>query len=54
MLKLLRLLHGEESGQDLIEYGLLALIVALGCVAGMGTLATTLNKLFGQIAADLT
>ena len=29
MINMLKNLHKEESGQDLIEYGLIALIVAL-------------------------
>ena len=37
MLNLLKNLHKEESGQDLIEYALIGLIVALGAIAGMGT-----------------
>ncbi len=35
MINMLKYLHQEESGQDLIEYGLIALIVALGALAGM-------------------
>ena len=54
MINMLKNLHKEESGQDLIEYGLIALIVALGAVAGMGTLAKSINALFGTIAGDLT
>jgi pilus assembly protein Flp/PilA len=54
MMNMLKNLHKEESGQDLIEYGLIALIVALGAVAGMGKLAGSINALFGTIAGDLT
>ena len=39
MIAMLKELHKDESGQDLIEYGLIALIVALGAIAGMGKLA---------------
>jgi Flp pilus assembly pilin Flp len=46
--------HKEESGQDLIEFSLIGLIVALGAVVGMGTLAKSINGLFTNIAGDLT
>ena len=36
MINMLKNLHNEESGQDLIEYALIGLIVALGAIAGMG------------------
>lgn len=54
MINMLKNLHNEESGQDLIEYGLIALIVALGAIAGMGTLAHSINTLFSQIASELS
>jgi len=54
MISMLKNLHKEESGQDLIEYGLIALIVALGAIAGMGTLASSINTLFSQIGASLS
>jgi pilus assembly protein Flp/PilA len=43
----------EESGQDLIEYSLLAAIVALGAVVGMTTLASGINTEFGTVATKL-
>lgn len=54
MLKLLMKLHNEESGQDLIEYALIGLIVALGAIAGMGTLAASINAEFSKIASQLS
>jgi pilus assembly protein Flp/PilA len=54
MINMLKNLHNEESGQDLIEYGLIALIVALGAIAGMGTLAKSINTLFSQVAGELS
>ncbi len=53
MKSILKQLHKEESGQDLIEYGLIAL-VALGALAGMGTLANSINQVFTQVAGQLT
>jgi len=54
MVNFLKNLHKDESGQDLIEYGLIGLIVALGAVAGMGTLAKSINGVFTQIASQLS
>jgi len=51
---LLKQLHMEESGQDLIEYALIGLIVALGALAGMGSLALSINSEFKKIAGSLT
>ena len=54
MLALLQSLHREESGQDLIEYALVGLIIALGAIAGMGTVASSINAEFTKISAQLT
>lgn len=54
MMKILKNLHKEESGQDLIEYALIGLIVALGAIAGMSTLAESINAEFTKIASKLT
>jgi len=37
------------DGQDLIEYGLLAALIAVIAVAAMTTVGTTLNTLFYQV-----
>ena len=47
-------LLNDESGQDLIEYALLAAIVALGAVAAMGPLATSINAAFNAVSTKLT
>jgi Flp pilus assembly pilin Flp len=44
----------KENGQDMIEYVLLAAIVALGAVAGLSPLATQVNKTFSLITSTLT
>ena len=55
MIATLKDLHKDESGQDLIEYGLIALIVALvGALTGMGKLAKSINGVFTQVAGSLT
>jgi pilus assembly protein Flp/PilA len=43
----------EEAGQDLIEYALLAGLVALVAMVGMTTLGTTLNTKFNSIATSV-
>jgi Flp pilus assembly pilin Flp len=54
MKNLLKRLHEEKSGQDLIEYALIGLIIALGALAGMGALASSVNNEFTKIGSSLT
>jgi len=54
MVNFLKQLHKDESGQDLIEYALIGLIVALGAIAGMGTLAASINAEYSKIASKLS
>jgi pilus assembly protein Flp/PilA len=44
----------DESGQDLIEYALVASIIALGATAAMSTLATTIGSTFTAVGTKLT
>jgi pilus assembly protein Flp/PilA len=44
----------DESGQDLIEYGLLVALVAFAATAGMTALATDINQAFTSIGTALT
>ena len=34
----------DENGQDLIEYGLLVVLIAMAAVLAVGTLGTTINR----------
>ncbi|MEZ2347759.1 Flp family type IVb pilin [Terriglobus sp. RCC_193] len=43
----------DESGQDLIEYALIAGLIGLVAVATLQTLATSLTGLLGRIQAKL-
>jgi len=43
----------EDKGQDLIEYVLVAALIALAATAGMGTVATQLNTAFSKIGSKL-
>ena len=54
MIRLLQQFHQDEAGQDLIEFALVGLIVALGALAGMGKLASSINQEFTKIASSLT
>ena len=44
----------EEEGQDLIEYSLLAALIAVACIAAMTALAVDINTIFAAIGAALT
>ena len=44
----------EESGQDLIEYALVAALVGLGAVASMRSLSTSIGSAFSSIGTTLT
>ena len=54
VLNILRSLHNDESGQDLIEYALAASLIALGAVATMTTLGTQINTVFTKITTALS
>ena len=43
----------DEDGQSLIEYSLIAGIIAVGCIAFMYLLRDYINQLFLNIAANL-
>ncbi len=44
----------QENGQDLIEYALIAALIALAATAGMGTVAKDINIAFTNIGTKLT
>lgn len=46
-------LHRGDSGQDLIEYALIAALIALGAIAGMGYVASLINVSFSNIGSIL-
>ncbi len=53
MNELLKSLATEETGQDLIEYALIAAIVALAAVGAMRGLKTTLGSAFNSVGNEL-
>jgi len=50
---LAKIVH-DESGQDLIEYALVAALIALGAVTSMRTLSTKIGTAFTTIGTSLT
>ncbi len=46
-------LHGEDAGQDLIEYALIAALIALGAIAGMRYVAVAINSAFSSVGGRL-
>lgn len=44
----------DESGQDLIEYALVAALIALGATASMSSLATSISTAFSTVGSKLT
>ena len=51
---LLNNLLKDESGQDLIEYALVASVIALGAVSTLQPLATEIGSVFTSIKTTLT
>ena len=52
--KLFATLLQDESGQDLIEYALVAGLIGLGAVVAMTTLSTTIGSAFASVGTKLT
>ena len=52
--QLINNLVADESGQDLIEYALVAALVGLGAVASMRSLGTAINNAFNSIGSTLS
>lgn len=54
MKTLLHRLWKDEQGQDLTEYALLIVLIALGSVVAMSSLATAISQAFSSAAVNLT
>jgi Flp pilus assembly pilin Flp len=44
----------EEEGQDLTEYALLLVLIALAATVSMGSLATAIKQTFSNAASSLS
>lgn len=53
MKNLIRRFVREEEGQDLIEYALLIVFIALVVVAALGPLGTAISGVYNQITGQL-
>ena len=49
----MRSFFNQEEGQDLIEYALLAALIALAAVVAMTATGQSINGLFGRVQAAL-
>ncbi len=54
MKELFRDLLRDDSGQDLIEYALVAAVLALAAVAGMTALASNISNAFSAVGSKLS
>ena len=53
-MKLLSRLWADEEGQDLTEYALLVVLLALAAITGMNQLAAAINTVFTTAGTNLT
>ena len=53
MKKFLDWLTKEESGQGMVEYGLIIVLVAIAAIATLTILGTALSGVFTDITAEL-
>jgi pilus assembly protein Flp/PilA len=53
-MNMLKRLWQEEEGQDLVEYGLLVVLIALGAIAAMTNLASGISDAFSNAVTHLT
>ncbi|MFY9527866.1 MAG: hypothetical protein WBC04_17685 [Candidatus Acidiferrales bacterium] len=53
MKRIAKRLRSEEEGQDLTEYALLLVLLVLAAIGSLSTLATAINGVFANAAANL-
>lgn len=46
-------LREQEEGQDLVEYALLVSLIALACIAAVGSVASAVTTVFNNISTSL-
>jgi Flp pilus assembly pilin Flp len=54
VLKFVRVLLTDSRAQDLVEYGLIVAVMALGSIAGEAKLATGINLAFNDVSSCLS
>ncbi len=53
MLKLIRKMLRDEAGPTAIEYGLIAVVIAVATIAGLAKVGTSLNATENSIATTI-
>ena len=53
MKELMKKFAGEESGQGLVEYALIIVLIAVVAIVAVKTLGTKVGDIFGQITDGL-
>lgn len=53
MKNMMKWFMAEEDGQGMVEYALILALVAVGCIAILGTLKTNIGNVFGNAASEL-
>lgn len=53
-MNMIKRLWQDEEGQDLVEYGLLVVLISLFAVAAMGSLAKGISDAFSNATVQLT
>ena len=43
----------REEGQDLVEYGLLCSLIALGMISGISHIASAVTRIFSNVSTSL-
>ena len=54
MKNIVKRLWNEEEGQDLVEYGLLVVLISLFAVAAMSSLAQGISDAFSNASVQMT
>ena len=54
MQELFRQFMNDESGQGLVEYALIIVLVSIAVIVALGALATQLNLTFGEAKTAIT
>jgi pilus assembly protein Flp/PilA len=52
--KTLTIFLDDECGQDIVEYALIAVLVAFAAIAGIGRVGTAVGSVFTSVGAKLT
>jgi pilus assembly protein Flp/PilA len=52
--KILTIFLNDECGQDIIEYALIAVLVAFAAIAGIGRVGAAVGSVFTTVGAKLT